>query len=104
MSLCPYCEAELDLKLSLQPVAVDQDFKNGVMQAMESFLEIQADVMPFGGKLAKKFGKIGLNFVNKYFNKIGALPTVILSCNNCNKTISGDLFQTSGFSGGGVGG
>jgi len=97
VALCPYCNSDLKLKLSLNPVDIDQEFKDNALKAMESFIEIQAEVMSFGGGLAKRFGKIALKFANKYFDKIGAFPIVVLSCNQCNNTITADIFQASEF-------
>lgn len=64
---------------------------------MGSFIEIQVEVMPFGGGLAKRFGKIALKFAGKYFDKIGAFPIIVLFCNKCSNTITADIFQASEF-------
>ncbi|MFX1444428.1 MAG: hypothetical protein ACFFHV_13530 [Promethearchaeota archaeon] len=100
MSLCPYCETELDLKLSLLNVEIDKDFKNGVIQAYERFYEALATSKPLGGMLSKITGEIGYHILKKYYEKIGALPIVNLSCKNCNKTINIELlkFDLSGTS------
>ncbi|MBN1801479.1 MAG: hypothetical protein JW891_08235 [Candidatus Lokiarchaeota archaeon] len=102
MVKCPYCEAELDLNLSIRPVTIDQNFKNGVLEAMQFFFEVQSEITPFGG-FVKSFMKMGLRFIDRYLERIGALPTVLISCKNCDKVISGSLFHSSDFSGG-VGG
>ncbi|MBY9006614.1 MAG: hypothetical protein KGD63_07635 [Candidatus Lokiarchaeota archaeon] len=97
MTLCPYCNTELDLKLSLEPVDFDQQFKDNALKAMSSFIEFQAEVMPFGGVITKKFRKIALKFAGRYFDKIGAFPITILSCKKCDKAITVDIFQASDF-------
>ncbi|MBN1216489.1 MAG: hypothetical protein JXA99_13745 [Candidatus Lokiarchaeota archaeon] len=95
MPLCPYCNNELDVKLSLKPVEFDQEFKEKVLQAIGTFLEIQAECMPFGKSFAKMGSKMVLKFANRYFDKIGAFPVTLLSCKNCDNVITADVFQSS---------
>jgi hypothetical protein len=99
---CPYCNEELKLKLEIKPTPIDDKFKDDLMKSYESFIEIQAEVVPFGGGMLKSMAKISLKFVDRYLDKIGAIPLVMHSCGNCDSVITSEsLFDlmSSGRSG-----
>lgn len=87
---CPYCKEEIDLKVELIPAPIDDKFRDDLMNTYESFIEIQAEVVPFGGKMIKSMAKYTLKFVDKYLDKIGAIPLVVHSCSKCDSVISSE--------------
>jgi hypothetical protein len=98
---CPYCKEELELKLELKPTPITDKFKDDLMNSYMSFVEIQADVIPFGGGMMKKMAKYSLKFVDKYFDKIGAIPLTFHSCSNCDSVITTEtIFDLMGSSSG----
>jgi len=102
MPKCPYCKAELELNLEINPTPINDKFKDDLMKTYESFVEIQAEVVPFGGKMIKRMAKYALKFVDRYLDKIGALPLVIHSCSNCDSVIASESLvdlMSSGSSG-----
>lgn len=90
MPKCPYCKEEIDLKVELIPAPIDDKFRDDLMNTYESFIEIQAEVVPFGGKMIKSMAKYTLKFVDKYLDKIGAIPLVVHSCSKCDSVISSE--------------
>jgi len=97
---CPYCKEELELKLEINPTPIDDKFKSDLLKAYESFIDIQAEVVPFGGKMLKRMAKYSLKFVNRYLDHLGALPLVLQSCSKCDSVISSeslfDLMSSQG--------
>ena len=100
MPKCPYCNEELKLKLEIKPTPIDDKFKDDLMKSYESFIEIQAEVVPFGGKMLKSMAKFSLKFVDRYLDKIGAIPLVFHACSNCDSIITSeslfDLMSSGG--------
>ncbi|MBD3230568.1 MAG: hypothetical protein GF329_20480 [Candidatus Lokiarchaeota archaeon] len=92
MPKCPYCEKELEIKLEIKPIEIDQDFKDAAFSATEGVIDIQADAAPFVGGMVRKMGKRVLKIVERYFNKIGAVPMIIQSCKNCNTVIDTEFY------------
>ena len=90
MPKCPYCKEELDLKLEVNPTPINDKFKSDLLKAYESFIEIQAQVIPFGGKMLKRLAKYSLTFVDRYLNQIGAIPLIVHSCSKCDSVISSE--------------
>jgi hypothetical protein len=90
MPKCPYCKDEIGLKVELVPAPINDKFRDDLMNTYESFIEIQAEVVPFGGKMIKSMAKYTLKFVEKYLDKIGAVPLVVHSCTKCDSVISSE--------------
>ena len=63
MPKCPYCNAEFEAKLEIAPGPINEKFKDDYIKAYESFIELQADVMPFGGIMMKKMAKYSLSLL-----------------------------------------
>ncbi|MFX0074828.1 MAG: hypothetical protein ACFE96_05265 [Candidatus Hermodarchaeota archaeon] len=102
MPKCPYCHEPLEPKVELIPAPIDEKFKDDLMKTYESFIDIQAEVVPFGGKMIKSMAKYSLKFVDRYLDLIGAIPLVVHSCNKCDSVISSESLvdlMTSGRSG-----
>jgi len=87
---CPYCKEELELKLEIKPTPINDKFKDDLLKTYESFIEIQAEVVPFGGKMIKRMAKWSLKFVDRYLDLIGALPVVFHSCSKCDSVITSE--------------
>lgn len=87
---CPYCKEELELKLEIKPTPIDDKFKDDLMRTYQNFIDIQAEVVPFGGKMLKKMAKFSLKFVDQYLDRIGAVPIVLHSCLRCDSVISSE--------------
>ncbi len=102
MPKCPYCKEEFELKIELNPTPLNDKFKDDLMKAYESFIEIQAEVMPFGGKMLKSMAKYSLKFVDRYLDRVGAIPVVLHSCSKCDSVITSeslfDLVSSKGSS------
>ena len=90
MPKCPYCKEELELKLEIKPAPIDDKFRDDIMQTYENFIDLQAEVVPFGGKMIKRMAKFTLKFVDQYLDKIGALPIMLQSCSKCDSVISSE--------------
>jgi len=97
---CPYCKEELELKLEINPTPIDDKFRDDLLKTYENFIEIQAEVAPFGGKMFKGMAKFGLKFVERYLDKIGAIPLVLHSCSKCDSVISSQSIANLMSSGG----
>jgi len=87
---CPYCNEELELKLELKPTPINDKFKDDVIKSYKSFIDIQAEVIPFGGKMLKRMAKYTLKFVKRYIERIGAVPIVLHSCSKCDSVITSE--------------
>jgi len=87
---CPYCKEELELKVEINPTPINDKFKNDLLKTYESFIEIQAEVVPFGGKMLKKMAKYSLKFVDRYLDRVGAIPIIIHSCSKCDSVITSE--------------
>ena len=102
MSKCPYCKEELEIKLEINPGPIDDKFKDDLLKTYENFIEIQAEVVPFGGKMIKRMAKYSLKFVDRYLDLIGAIPLIFHSCSKCDSVISSqtivDLMSSGGSS------
>ena len=98
MPKCPYCKEELEIKITMKPVKIDQEFKDAILTATEELIDIQADVMPFGGGMARNMAKYSLKWIEKYLNAIGGLPVMLQSCKNCDAVINSNLFTNLGTS------
>ena len=90
MLKCPYCKEELEIKLEIIPAPIDDKFRDDILNSYESFIEIQAEVVPFGGKMIKRMAKFTLKFVDRYLDRIGAIPLVVHSCSKCDSVISSE--------------
>lgn len=90
MPKCPYCKEELELKLEINPTPINDKFKSDLLKAYESFIEIQAEVVPFGGKMLKRMANYSLKFVDRYLNRIGSIPLILHSCSNCDSVITSE--------------
>ncbi|MHA2183426.1 MAG: hypothetical protein ACXAAI_00395 [Promethearchaeota archaeon] len=90
MPKCPYCKEELELKLDLSPTPINDKFKDDLVKAYMSFIEIQAEVMPFGGNMMKKMAKYSLKFVDRYLDMVGAIPVVLHSCSKCDSVVTSE--------------
>ena len=102
MPKCPYCQQELDIKLEIRPGPINDKFRDDLLKTYEDFIEIRAEVQPFGGKMMKGMAKFALKFVEQYLDKIGAIPLLIHSCSNCDSVINSetivDLMSSGGSS------
>ncbi|UCC19146.1 MAG: hypothetical protein JSV62_13755 [Promethearchaeota archaeon] len=102
MPKCPYCKEELELKLEIKPTPINDKFKSDLLESYESFIDIQAEVVPFGGKMLKRMAKYSLKFVDRYLDRVGAIPLVFHSCSNCDSVITSetlfDLMSSRGSS------
>jgi len=87
---CPYCKEELELKLEIKPTPVNDKFKSDILTAYENFIDIQAEVVPFGGKMLKKMAKYSLKFVDRYLDLIKAIPFILNSCSKCDSVITAE--------------
>ena len=90
MPKCPYCKEELEIKIELKPTTINDKFKSDLLNTYESFIEIQAEVVPFGGKMLKKMAKYSLKFVDRYLDRIGAVPLIFHSCSKCDSVITSE--------------
>ena len=90
MPKCPYCKEELEIKLEINPGPIDDKFKSDLLKTYENFIEIQAEVVPFGGKMIKRMAKYSLKFVNRYLDLIGAIPLMLHSCSKCDSVITSE--------------
>lgn len=90
MPKCPYCKEELELKIQINPTPINDNFKSDLLKAYEGFIEIQAEVIPFGGKMLKKMASYSLKFVDRYLDRIGAIPIVVHSCSKCDSVITSE--------------
>ena len=90
MPKCPYCKEELKLKLEINPIPINDKFKSDLLKTYESFIEIQAEVVPFGGKMLKRMAKWSLKFFDQYLDRIGAIPLILQSCSNCDSIITSE--------------
>ncbi len=88
MPKCPYCKEELEIKLEIFPSPIDDKFRSDIIKTYEDFVDIQAEVVPFGGKMIKRMAKFTLKFVSRYLDKIGAMPLVYHSCVKCDSVIT----------------
>ncbi|MFX1388754.1 MAG: hypothetical protein ACFE9Z_01670 [Promethearchaeota archaeon] len=88
MPKCPYCKEDLKLNLEIIPTSIDDKFKDDLLKTYENFIDIQAEVVPFGGKMIKRMAKYSLKFVDRYLELIGALPLVFHSCSKCDSVIT----------------
>ena len=88
MPKCPYCKEELEMKLEIHPTPIDDKFKSDLLKSYENFIEIQAEIAPFGGKMIKQMAKYSLKIVNRYLDQIGAIPLIFHSCSKCDSVIS----------------
>jgi hypothetical protein len=99
---CPYCKEELEIKLEINPGPINDKFKDDLLKTYENFIEIQAEVVPFGGKMMKRMAKYSLKFVDRYLDLIGAIPLIFHSCSKCDSVISSqtivDLMSSGGSS------
>jgi hypothetical protein len=99
---CPYCKEELEIKLEIHPGPIDDKFKDDLIKTYENFIDIQAEVVPFGGKMIKRMAKYSLKFVDRYLDLIGAIPLLFHSCSKCDSVISSqtivDLMSSGGSS------
>ncbi len=91
MPKCPYCDAELEIKLSIKPVPIEDTFKNEATTAMEGYFDVMMDTGPFGTKILKSFGKRALKWQKKFLDGIAALPLIVQSCENCDAVIGTSL-------------
>jgi len=87
---CAYCKNELELKLEINPTPINDKFKSDLLKTYESFIEIQAEVVPFGGKMLKKMAKYSLKFVDRYLDRVGAIPLIFHSCSKCDSVITSE--------------
>ncbi len=90
MPKCPYCKEELELKLEIKPTPINDKFKSDLLKTYESFIDIQAEVIPFGGKMIKRMAKYSLKFVDRYLDLIGAIPLILHSCSKCDSVITAE--------------
>lgn len=90
MPKCPYCKAELELKVELKPTTIDDKFRDDLMDTYQAFVEIQAEIVPFGGKMIKSMAKYGLKFVERYLDKLGAIPLILYTCSSCDSVINSE--------------
>lgn len=88
MPICPYCKEALELKLEITPTPIDDKFKDDLVKTYENFVEIQAEVVPFGGKMLKRMAQYSLKFVDRYLDLVGAIPIVLHSCSKCDSVIN----------------
>ncbi|MFX0003431.1 MAG: hypothetical protein ACFE9C_09890 [Candidatus Hodarchaeota archaeon] len=88
MPKCPYCKEVLELKLEISPTPINEKFKSDLIKAYESFIEIQAEVVPFGGKMLKSMAKFSLKFVDQYLDRVGAIPLILHSCSKCDSVLT----------------
>ncbi len=87
---CPYCKEELELKLEINPTPIDDKFKTDLLETYKSFIDIQAEVVPFGGKMLKRMAKYSLKFVDRYLDRIGAIPLIFHSCSKCDSLLTSE--------------
>ena len=90
MPKCPYCKEELEIRLEIKPAPINDKFRDDIMQTYENFIDLQAEVVPFGGKMLKRMAQFTLKFVDRYLDKIGALPIMLQSCSKCDSVISSE--------------
>jgi hypothetical protein len=87
---CPYCKEKLEIKLEINPTPINDKFKDDLLKTYESFIEIQAEVVPFGGKMLKRMAQYTLKFVDRYLDLIGTIPLVLHSCSKCDSVITSE--------------
>lgn len=87
MPKCPYCEAELEIKLSIKPVPIEEKFKKQTMTAAEGYFDVMMDAAPFGKMMLKTMGKRIIKWQKKFIDGIAAYPIIVQSCKNCDAVI-----------------
>jgi len=85
---CPYCKEELEIKLEIFPAPIDDKFRSDILKVYMDFVDIQAEVVPFGGKMMKRMAKFTIKFISRYLEQIGALPLIAHSCAKCDSVIT----------------
>jgi len=50
----------------------------------------QSPISPFGGKMLKKMAGYSLKFVNRYLDRIGAIPLILHSCSKCDSALTSE--------------
>ena len=88
MPKCPYCKEELELTLEIFPAPINDKFRNDFLKVYEDFIDIQAEIVPFGGKMLKRMAKISIKFISRYLDQIGAIPLIAHSCAKCESVIT----------------
>ncbi|TFF98006.1 MAG: hypothetical protein EU547_02720 [Promethearchaeota archaeon] len=87
MPKCPYCDAELEISLSIKPVPIEDKFRKEVMTALEGYFDIMLDAAPFGKMMLRTMRKRVVKWQQKFIDGIAALPIIIQSCKNCDAVI-----------------
>jgi hypothetical protein len=87
---CPYCKEEIELKVEIKPAPINDKFKSDLIQTFQSFIDIQAEVVPFGGKMIKRMANYSLKFVDRYLDLVGAIPLILHSCSKCDSVITAE--------------
>ena len=90
MPKCPYCKEEIELKVEIKPAPINDKFKSDLIQTFQSFIDIQAEVVPFGGKMIKRMANYSLKFVDRYLDLVGAIPLILHSCSKCDSVITAE--------------
>ncbi|MFW9825621.1 MAG: hypothetical protein ACFFE4_21945, partial [Candidatus Thorarchaeota archaeon] len=74
----------------IKPTPIDDKFKSDLLKSYESFIEIQAEVIPFGGKMLKRMAKYSLKFAERYLDLVGAIPLILHSCSKCDSVVTSE--------------
>ena len=112
MPKCPYCKAELELKLEIKPVNIDDEFRNSLIDTNTDILNLNfelqkelIDIMPVPGlvkgmqkrmhnsKRMQKLIDFGIKRLDIIFEKWAALPVMYQTCKSCDTVINTEMMM-----------
>ena len=96
MPKCPYCSAELEIKLTLERTAIDDEFKEKLFATMEEYGNVEAELAPFMKGLARKNVQYGIEWARKYYEHIDALNIMYQTCVACDTVINTEIITNVG--------
>lgn len=91
MPKCPYCKAELELKLDIVPVEIDDEFRRLVIETDEDFIQLAKKMLGSLGGLATWGTGYHLKWKSKILNSLGALPMLYQTCKKCDTVINTEI-------------
>ena len=93
MPKCPYCKAELELKLDIKPVEINDEFRQKVVETDEDFINLTGKLLGKLGGLAT-FGKgYTLKWKRKMLDALGAIPMLYQTCKKCDTVINTEVLM-----------
>ena len=112
MPKCPYCKDELELKLKIKPVTIDEEFRNSLIDTNTDIMDLQFEIQKelidyqpglgifkglskrmYNSKFVQKYIDLAIKRIEVLFDRWAAVPFMYQICKKCDTVINTEMMM-----------